>query len=129
MSEVEKMWDLMANVLVAVGWLGCTLFILFYALASPWHSTLPGRTLMFSKLSMWSLLTYVLWARWLDPPDLLRNLVAVTVLSGISFVQWRLFITLRLVQTGRVTLAHPNWTPVRDWIARRQARRAEKRNG
>lgn len=123
----EAMWDLMANILVSVAWLGCTLFILFYRRRpSRWRATLPGRTLMYSKLSMWALLSHVLWARWTDPPDLLRNIVAVGILASIACIQWNLFTVLRLVQTGRVSLDRPNYTPVRDWLRRRAEDRRAK---
>lgn len=125
----ESLADVVANLFVVIAWVGCSLFILYYSMFSNWRATLPGRTLMYSKVAIWGLLSYVLWARWASPPDDFRNLVAVFAIGAVAYIQWRLFITLRLVQTKRITVLNPNYTPVRDWLARRRANRQKSPTG
>lgn len=122
----ENVVLLIANILVLFAWVGCALFVTFYAVGSPWRSTLPGRTLMYSKLAMLLLLTYALTARWLEPVPNLNYSLALGAYAAISFIQWRLFATLRYVQRGLVTPDNPNYTPFRDWLKRARERRSTR---
>jgi len=106
-----------ASILVVIAWLGCTRFLIQYASGSKWRSTLPGRTIMYSKMAMWLLLTYALTARWLEQwiPFAVLAVIGLTTYAIIAFIQWRLDFTLKAVQSGKVNLDHPNYSPVRDW--------------
>lgn len=119
----------LASVLVVIAWVGCTRFIVRYATGSNWRSTLPGRTIMFSKVGMWILLSYALTARWLEQwlPFAVLACIGLTTYAIIAFIQWRLDFTLKAVQEGKVTTDNPNYTPLRDWVHRTRARRAARR--
>lgn len=119
-------WEFIANMLVLLAWLPSTLFILDFGFGSTWRDSMAGRTLMLKALSTWCLLSYILWVRWFSPDDLLRNSVATGVLLLIVFTLWRLYVVLRLVRAGRIDRNNFDWTPMRDWIARRRARRLAK---
>jgi hypothetical protein len=121
----ENVVLLIANIIVIFAWVGTALFVGFYAAKSRWRATISGRTLMYAKIAMLALLTYALVARWFlrDLPDLNYSLALASYLF-IALMQWRLFLVLRFIQTGKVTPEHPNYTPFRDL-----ARRIKKRLG
>lgn len=116
----EDLAYLIASIIVIVAWGGNTSALVSYSLWSPWQATLVGRSLMYRNVSMWLLLTFALTSRWLDPVPEVRNVTALVIYSTIAMVEWWLFLVLRAVQSGKITVVHPNYTPVRDWIRRRR---------
>lgn len=118
----ENLAYLIASIIVLLAWGGNTSALVSYTMWSPWQSTLVGRSLMYRNVSMWLLLTLALTSRWLDPVPEVRNVLALMVYSSIALVEWRLFLVLRAVQTGRITVDHPEYTPFRDWLRRRGGR-------
>lgn len=108
-----------ATVEVVLGWLGTTAFMVAYHLKTPrWNKTPVGRTFMHRAASMWLLLTYALTSRLLDPVPEIQQTMALVVYFFIILMEWRLFLVLRFIQEGRITLEHPNYTPIRDVWAR-----------
>lgn len=114
----ESLAYLIASVIVIIAWAGNSAALVSYTLWSPWQATLVGRSLMYRNASMWLLLTFALTSRWLDPVPEVRNVLALIVYSLIALVELWLFLVLRAVQTGRITVDHPNYTPFRDWLRR-----------
>lgn len=121
----ENVVYLIASILVLMAWAGTALFVTYYALLSNWRVSLVGRTLMSRAVSMLLLLTYALTSRWLDPVQDVQFALGLGVYALITIMEWRLFLVLRAVQTGKVTVQKPNYTPVRDWF-RRYRRRMER---
>lgn len=113
---------LIASIIVIIAWGGNSSALVSYAMWSSWQDTLIGRVLMYRNVSMWLLLTFALTSRWLDPVPEIRNVLALLVYTSIALVEWWLFLVLRAVQTGRITIDHPNYTPLRDWVLRRRRR-------
>lgn len=116
----ENVVYLIASIIVIVAWGGNSAALVSYSLWSPWHESLVGRVLMWRNASMWLLLTYALTSRWLDPIPDVQYALGLGIYALIALVEWYLFIVLRAVQTGRITVEHPNFTPIRDAIRRRR---------
>lgn len=116
---------LIASVLVIIAWLGCARFIWLYATRSPWRETLIGRTMMLGRVSMFALLTFALTARWLEPTQELRDILALLIYASIALMEWRMAAVVDYAQKGNITIDNPNYTPIRDWV-RRQRRRSRK---
>jgi hypothetical protein len=119
----ENVVLLIANILVILAWIPTALFVTFYALFSPWHRSLIGKTLMYFAIAMLVLLTYSLTARWLvEAPDL-NYALGLAAYAFLTAMLWLLFISLRAAQTGRVTPERPDWTPIRDWLRHRRTKK------
>jgi hypothetical protein len=115
----DSLARLTANFEVVFAWLGTTSFILAYHFGTPgWRLTPVGRTLMHRAFSMWLLLSFALTSRLLEPTPEIRNLIAVVIYFLIGVMEWRLFLILRFIQEGKITLENPHYTPVRNWWRR-----------
>lgn len=104
-----------ANILIFVAWPAVALFIAYYAAKSPWRKTLIGKSMMYKSIAMLMLLSLSLLGNWFSgyPGE---PLVRATVYFILAIVQWRLFFSLRYAQTGKVTLEHPDYKPVREFF-------------
>lgn len=115
-----------ANVLSALLLAEVLAFVLVYATGSPWRRTLIGRTLMYLAASMALLLVYAFTSRWLGLPEDLRQAVGTGVYAILVGMWGRLLLVLRFAQRGNVSAEHPNYTPLRDWLARHRLRRSTR---
>lgn len=125
----ESVVYLIASIIVIIAWGGNSSALVSYSLWSPWQATLVGRSLMYRNLSMWLLLTYALTSRWLNPVPDLQYALGLGIYALIALVEWYLFLVLRAVQTGRITVDHPNYSPLRDWIRARRVKREKADHG
>lgn len=89
---------LVANILVIFAWLGAGLFVGFYAAKSPWRKTLYGRTQMYRAVTMLSLLTYALTARWIHALPIVEIALGLIIYAAVGVMEWRLFFNLRRAQ-------------------------------
>ena len=123
----ENVVLLIANIEVILAWIFCGYFIYRYARYSKWRSSTPGRTMMYSQLSMFTLLTYALTARWLQPIDWLNYILGLSTYASITIMQGFLLLLLILIQTGKITADRPDYRPIRAlW---RRLRRKDTDNG
>ena len=107
---------LIANLLVLNVFAAVTSFIVAYAWKSPWQSTPIGSAFMHIGASMWLLVTYALTSRVLEPLPWVQDIMALCIYAIIGVMWWRVFFVLRFIQTGRITLEEPNYTPIRNWL-------------
>lgn len=106
-----------ANILILVAWPAVALFIGYYWAKSPWRKSLIGKTMMYKSMAMLLLLTLSIAANWFSgyPGE---PIVRAAVYLILAIVQWRLFISLRYAQTGKVTLEHPDYKPMRGFFSK-----------
>lgn len=116
----QDAYELAASILSATLLIAVMLFVIVYAVGSPWRSGAVGRTIMYRSASMALLLAYVFTFRWLGLNDEARQEIGTWLYGLLVLAEIRMLFMLRYVQQGRVTIDKPNYTPIRDWIRRRR---------
>lgn len=102
-------------------------FVIVYAIGSPWKRSLIGRTVMYLAVSMLILLSYEFVENWIEIPYDVRRTAAVVVFAFLVLMWGRMFLALRYAQKGLISADNPNYSPFRDWLARRRTK-AENTN-
>lgn len=108
-----ELFDFLADVMILVAWPATVLFIVFYGTISPWKVSLIGRSVMYFALSMFALLSLGISTNWIHDYDY-EPIVRFVVYGGVTATLWRLFYSLRLAQTGRISVEHMNHSPFKD---------------
>lgn len=76
------------------------LFVGFYYFGSPWKRLLVGRSLMYFAMSLLAIVIAVSLSLWLGHDYFGREWVRIICYTFVSFTTWRLFFTLRRIQTS-----------------------------
>lgn len=118
-ETVEFIGDLLS--LVAL--LATLAFVVLYATRSPWREGLVSRALMYVMASLSLVLVFVFIRRWLDFPPLVLETIGTGIYAILVGMLVWLVVALLYGQAGRITADNPNYTPIRDWIARHRVRR------
>lgn len=114
MNEDFVRWAI--TTLVVFAWSGTSAFIVSFHFGTPdWHKTPVGRTHMHRAASMWLFLTFVMMSRLLEPLPIVLDSLRLVIYFAVGLLEWRLWAVLRHIQKGKITLANPQYTPIKDW--------------
>lgn len=95
-------FSILANLELAASLLAITVFIVIYALWSPWRKLLVGRTLMYLAMSMFLVLAHNSISVWFGIAYPGRNWVRLFLYFFLTAMLWRLVYTLLKVQNARI---------------------------
>lgn len=104
----ENVVLMIANVLVIFAWVFSATFVYRYAKLSDWRVQLVGRVVMYKSISMLTLLTYALAARWLQPIDELNYILGLGTYAFLAAMLGMILLVLVAVQKDIITAANPN---------------------
>jgi len=120
------MIQVVGNLFMLFTFAECLLFVLFYGFGSPWRVSPIGRAVMNLAGSMALILGYAFVARWVVPPEDVRQYIALAVYIVLALVWGRMLLLLRYAQQGHITPENPNYQPLRNWWNGHIAKRSRK---
>ena len=92
---------LIGNLLLLAAIPPANLFVVFYALRSPWRETLAGRSLMYVFVAISATLDQIALSVLAGPEYPGRFPIRVVMYGAIAFTFWRMFWTLLHIQARR----------------------------
>ena len=90
--------DQIGTLLLLGGIPALILFVIFYAVRSPWHLLQAGRSLMYFVASLLGTSVIILLSLFLGPEYECRELLRIVVYGTVAFTSWRLFFALINIQ-------------------------------
>lgn len=109
-------FTLIANIFAILGWIGAAGFMVTYAIRAPWHRSFTGRTLMYFVSVIFVVLSLNISTLWFPDYDG-RQIVRVAIYALIVFMVWRLWATLWLALSGKISQSTPNYSIIKHIIA------------